>query len=145
MLSLSYRTEGLPWAGIQAGWEGPLFICNGSKDTVGCGRRPRGASKPLAGNVCLGQTTQACTLRRNFFLTVTDTRWASSTSLKADATLLHALPLPVKDSQLPLPRCLGHVTLCKACKRGKGGRLLEDKWEAMSFASLPSFNGHQSR
>lgn len=30
--------------------------------------------------------------------TVTDTRWKSSTSLKAEATLLHALPLPAKTS-----------------------------------------------
>lgn len=58
---------------------------------------------------------------------MTDTRWMSSTSLKAEAILLPALPLPVKDPHLPLPCCLGHVALCEICKRGKGGRLLEGK------------------
>lgn len=58
---------------------------------------------------------------------MTDTRWKSSTSPKAEATLLHALALPEKDLHLPLPCRLGHVALCKSCKRGKGGRLLECK------------------
>lgn len=53
--SLSYRTEGLPWAGSsefclmwsQAGWEGPLFICDGYKDTVGLWEEAQGSVKAL--------------------------------------------------------------------------------------------------
>lgn len=73
--------------------------------------------KPLAGNLFRVNYTGLHPLKE--LHTVTDTRWKSSTILKAEATLLHALPLPVKDLHLPLPCYLGHVALCKSCKREK--------------------------
>lgn len=110
--------------------EGPLLIQDGCEGTVAYGRRPRrGLLKALAWEPLFRANYPGLRPMKKPH-TVTDT----------ESHFLHPLPLcpSLQRPPLPFPCCLGHVALCKSCKRGKCGRLLEGK------VPCPSFNRHQS-